>query len=62
MLRVAGESLQEECDRKYGNGIDPGEIAITEGHNLNCKKVFHGFIPHWFSKMEVIANLLPEEV
>ncbi|KAJ8298129.1 hypothetical protein KUTeg_024660 [Tegillarca granosa] len=58
LLEKAGESLQDECDEKYPNGIKVGEIAITNGHRLNCQKVFHGTFPCWYSKP--IENVLPE--
>ena len=33
--------MQRECDSKYRDGIRVGEIAVTGGYNLNCKKVYH---------------------
>lgn len=40
--KTAGAGLQEECTKKYPNGILIGSIAVTGGHKLKCKHVFHG--------------------
>lgn len=60
LLEVAGQSLQDDCDENYPNGIKPGEVAITDGYNLKCQKVFHGTLPGWYSKRS--ESLLPEKV
>ncbi|XP_060063936.1 uncharacterized protein LOC132544368 [Ylistrum balloti] len=43
----AGPKLQKECRKKYANGIKFGELAVTDGHQLLCRKVFHGAFDVW---------------
>lgn len=45
ILRAAGQSLKEECDNKYPNGIKYGQVAVTGGHGLKCRKIYHGTLP-----------------
>lgn len=45
--RTAGSSLQNECNEHYGGGIDVGDVAITRGGNLKCKRVYHITLPQW---------------
>lgn len=47
LLQAAGPGLQTECDQKYPQGIQSGDLAITRGHNLPCQFVYHGAIPKW---------------
>ncbi|XP_062595054.1 uncharacterized protein LOC134256426 [Saccostrea cucullata] len=47
MLMAAGSKLQKDCDDKYPNGIQYGDIAITGGHDLHCQFVYHGALPKW---------------
>ncbi|XP_062602537.1 protein mono-ADP-ribosyltransferase PARP15-like isoform X1 [Saccostrea cucullata] len=47
LLRVAGREMQKELNQKYPNGIEYGDIAISEGHQLHCKFVYHGALPKW---------------
>lgn len=49
LLEAAGDGLQEELDSSYPDGIDFGECAISKGHNLPCKSVYHGTLPKWGS-------------
>lgn len=41
LLAVGGQVIQDECKQKYPKGIAQGEIAITTGGKLMCKKLFH---------------------
>lgn len=50
LLKAAGPGIQQECKKKYKGGIYMGEIAVTEGHNLNCKHVFHGYLSSYSTK------------
>uniref|UniRef100_A0A8B8DC01 Poly [ADP-ribose] polymerase n=2 Tax=Crassostrea virginica TaxID=6565 RepID=A0A8B8DC01_CRAVI len=47
LLEVAGPALQAECDQKYPNGVPQGDLAVTAGHDLPCKYVYHGALPKW---------------
>ncbi|XP_041369508.1 protein mono-ADP-ribosyltransferase PARP14-like [Gigantopelta aegis] len=61
ILTAAGDSLQKECRRNYSKGIQPGEIAVTSGGNLNCKKVFHTCLPNWSNDptgKQLLSNLI----
>lgn len=60
LLEVAGQSLQDQCDEEYPDGIKPGELAVTDGYNLKCQRVYHGTLPGWYSKRS--ESLLPEKV
>ena len=41
LLRAAGNEIQKECDDNYGGGIKVGDVAVTKGYGLKCKKVYH---------------------
>lgn len=45
LLKVGGYKLQEDCTKKYPQGVRTGEIARTRGHRLSCKEVFHIALP-----------------
>ncbi|KAL3880945.1 hypothetical protein ACJMK2_033147 [Sinanodonta woodiana] len=47
LLEEAGSELQDECDEKYPDGIQHGDVAVTAGYNLQCEKVYHGALPSW---------------
>ncbi|KAL4230293.1 E3 ubiquitin-protein ligase mycbp2 [Mactra antiquata] len=47
---LAGPGLQTECSTVYPNGINYGEVAVTQGHNLRCQRVYHVAIPSWDSE------------
>ncbi|KAL3843270.1 hypothetical protein ACJMK2_021212, partial [Sinanodonta woodiana] len=47
LSKVAGPSLQADCNQNYPNGIKDGEVAVTSGGNLNCRKVFHIKLSEW---------------
>ncbi|WAR20360.1 MYCB2-like protein [Mya arenaria] len=60
MLTVAGPKLQQECTRRYPNGIAFGEVAVTKGYGLQCKniltQIFHSCLQHAnMDKMTSIA-------
>ena len=50
LLEMAGPEMQDECDNNYPNGIKLGEVAVTGGYGLKCKKVYHGTLPKWSDK------------
>ncbi|KAL3880947.1 hypothetical protein ACJMK2_033149 [Sinanodonta woodiana] len=45
LLDAGGKSLQEECSKKYPNGIHPGEIAEVDRGKLHCSTVYFINIP-----------------
>ncbi|XP_062571657.1 protein mono-ADP-ribosyltransferase PARP14-like isoform X3 [Saccostrea cucullata] len=47
MLQKAGRSIQQECTRKYPDGIKFGELAETGGGELYCGYIFHGCLKYW---------------
>lgn len=47
ILRTAGPGLQNECRQNYPSGINTGELAITSGHGLACKQVYHLALCNW---------------
>ncbi|XP_052088524.1 protein mono-ADP-ribosyltransferase PARP14-like isoform X2 [Mytilus californianus] len=47
LLREGGRRLQDECSKKYPQGVDYGEVAVTTGGNLNCNIVCHGCLDQW---------------
>ncbi|XP_069139910.1 protein mono-ADP-ribosyltransferase PARP14-like isoform X2 [Argopecten irradians] len=47
LLRHGGQILQTECSQRYSGGIVPGEVAVTTGGNLQCRKVYHGTFDSW---------------
>ncbi|XP_029633907.1 protein mono-ADP-ribosyltransferase PARP14-like isoform X1 [Octopus sinensis] len=59
LLKAAGPQIQDECNQKYPQGISTSEIAITKGHDLKCKNVFHLVLPDWNEKNpdSILANL-----
>ncbi|XP_069131153.1 protein mono-ADP-ribosyltransferase PARP14-like [Argopecten irradians] len=47
LLDAGGETLQEQCNTNYPQGIRAGEVATTTGGNLNCQYVFYCFMTSW---------------
>ncbi|XP_061184934.1 uncharacterized protein LOC133192948 [Saccostrea echinata] len=47
LLRVAGREMQDELNQNYSNGVEYGDIAVSGGHRLQCKFVYHGALPKW---------------
>ncbi|XP_033742687.1 protein mono-ADP-ribosyltransferase PARP14-like [Pecten maximus] len=47
LLEAAGDTLQEQCNKNYPQGIRPGEVAETNGGNLDCQYVFYCFMTSW---------------
>ena len=45
ILRAAGQTLKEECSQKYPNGIKYGQVAVTGGHGLKCRNIYHSALP-----------------
>ncbi|XP_041947801.1 protein mono-ADP-ribosyltransferase PARP14-like isoform X3 [Alosa sapidissima] len=48
LLRAAGPQLQSAAsDEARGGRMSYGEMVITDGFNLRCRKVFHTVCPPW---------------
>lgn len=60
MYEAAGSGLQAEIDQTYPNGIKIGDLAVTGGHSLHCKKLYHGCMTYFYAKKE--SGMLPEKV
>lgn len=46
ILRAAGPKLQQLIDAQDASG-NFGDVIVTEGCQLNSKKVFHAIAPNW---------------
>ncbi|KAK7120426.1 hypothetical protein R3I94_020427 [Phoxinus phoxinus] len=48
LLQTAGHQLQSEIKRSARSSkISYGEMVVTDGYNLKCKKVYHVVCPFW---------------
>ncbi|CAC5387435.1 BRIP1 [Mytilus coruscus] len=47
LLCVGGPQLQKECNQKYPDGVNLGDVAVTSGGSLKCDVIFHGALPQW---------------
>ena len=47
LLDGAGVGMQLEAKAKYRSVLKFGDVVLTGGHNLFCKKVFHAFLFKW---------------
>ncbi|KAI4819928.1 hypothetical protein KUCAC02_027929, partial [Chaenocephalus aceratus] len=48
ILQAAGPGLQRAVLTEGGaTALPEGDVVITDGFNLNCRKVFHAVCPHW---------------
>ncbi|XP_074495688.1 protein mono-ADP-ribosyltransferase PARP14-like [Sebastes fasciatus] len=48
LLQAAGPGLQSAIRSEAGATALPfGDVVITDGFNLKCRKVFHNVCPHW---------------
>ena len=45
LLEVGGAEIQQELKETYPNGIKMGDIAVSGGGKLICKKLFHCCLP-----------------
>ena len=58
LLTMAGQEMQWEARQNHPRGISHSAVAITRGHRLKCKHVFHGALKDFASdkNMEVISQ------
>ena len=47
MLKLGGELLMHDLQRKYPDGVRIGEVAVSTGGSLQCKEVYHGVMNKW---------------
>ncbi|TRZ00262.1 hypothetical protein DNTS_003714 [Danionella cerebrum] len=48
LLQAAGPQLQSEIkEAVHSKNLNYGEMAITDGYNLKCSRVFHVVCPYW---------------
>ncbi|KAJ8317691.1 hypothetical protein KUTeg_005595 [Tegillarca granosa] len=59
LLQFGGKKLQDECKKKYPEGIKEGEIAVVKGcGNLKCKEVYFGALPDWKTEQSKHRKML----
>ncbi|CAC5395808.1 PARP10_14_15 [Mytilus coruscus] len=59
LVKIAGKSVQDECYKKYKNGINIGDIAITSPGNMKCKRIFHvALYRYWVFDGNISAEIL----
>ena len=47
LLDIAGEEMKEDCEAKYPDGIEYGEVAMVCSGNIACKKAYFIALPVW---------------
>ncbi|XP_076101996.1 protein mono-ADP-ribosyltransferase PARP14-like isoform X2 [Mytilus galloprovincialis] len=52
LVKGAGQGLVQEIKIKYTGGIKHGDIAVLQGHGLNCQQVFLAALPSWKTGVE----------
>ncbi|CAG2237179.1 PARP10_14_15 [Mytilus edulis] len=52
LVKGAGQGLVQEIKSKYTGGIKHGDIAVLQGHGLNCQQVFLAALPSWRTGVE----------
>ncbi|XP_071159744.1 protein mono-ADP-ribosyltransferase PARP15-like [Mytilus edulis] len=60
LVEVAGSVIQSELDRRYPNGMKVGDLVVTNGYNLKCRKVYFGCLSPFFGEKK--EDQLPEQV
>lgn len=59
ILDAAGIELSRECRKKYPQGIEYCEVAVTPSFQLKqCKRIYHGGIPYFKESLEVSTERL----
>lgn len=68
VLKYGGEEIQEELNEKYPSGIEPGKVAVTNGHGLPFNYVYHCSLQGINNRVshheirEIVAECLQEAV
>lgn len=47
LLSAAGSGLQSAVRTAGGRAVQFGDVVVTNGFKLSCKKVFHAICPFW---------------
>lgn len=47
VVQAAGSGIKDECSAKYPDGIEYDEVAVVNGGNMPCKKVYFICLPVW---------------
>lgn len=47
ILQDGGTSIQDELKKDYPQGIQHGDVAVSSGGNLKCKKIYFGSLEDW---------------
>ncbi|VDI26732.1 Hypothetical predicted protein, partial [Mytilus galloprovincialis] len=51
ILRKAGQTIQNECNKRYPEGISVGQVIMTTSGNLTtCRNICHGVLPGWMPR------------
>ena len=56
-----GQSIQQECLKNYPSGISENEVAVTNGGNLKCRKIYHVHLPKWEDNNSQVINMIVEK-
>ncbi|XP_063060298.1 protein mono-ADP-ribosyltransferase PARP14-like [Engraulis encrasicolus] len=63
LLQAAGQRLQSAAnDLVRGGRVKPGEMVVTDGFGLKCKKVFHTVCPPWDQRGGTSEKILQKMV
>ena len=57
---AAGQRLQSEIDNNHPSGISTGDLVVSNGYRLKCRKVYIGCLSAFFSKNS--SDQSPEQV
>ncbi|CAC5369048.1 unnamed protein product [Mytilus coruscus] len=57
ILKSAGSDIQDELNRMFKEVVECGTFVVTDGYNLRCSKVYHGYLPSFCGR-----NKRPEKV
>ncbi|XP_053407521.1 protein mono-ADP-ribosyltransferase PARP14-like [Mercenaria mercenaria] len=47
LLKAGGSKIQQECNQKYQDGIEVGDVAVTTAGKLKCSKIYHITMKHF---------------
>lgn len=47
LLKIGGITIQQQCISSYPSGIQYGQVAVTNGGQLQCSHIYHGALPQY---------------